>query len=502
MEMSAARLDLQGSWTRGPAAIAIVLAAAIATRAVTFGNPLVDMDDQFYWLVGRSWWDGSWPIVDIWDRKPVGLFLLYAAIAGVSRSILAVQIAALLFATGTALLIRAAAFHIAGPRASLLAALTYLIFLPPFGGQSGQSPIFYNLFMAASALLLLRVAAANDPSLIRRHAFVAMLLSGMALVMKQVSVAEGVYFGLAFLYLFHRIGEPVGRIVRTAGIMIAIALLPTILGALLFFFRGDGAVASYLHASYFSIFAKTSGSGESLFNGVAYLGIFGGPLLVAAAIGLLSRPASASSALAYRLVAGWVAAAVVGYLLVPNFFPHYALPLFVPLSVIAARAFDRPIGIPLFVVGLVASLLTGRLSDWDANRRAAHDFEHLATTVRQAAGPSGCLYVANGPVGLYTVVPDCGVTPYVFPYHLTLATEATAVGISQAEEIGRIFAAAPAVVLTQDNRSKKQTAEVRALLARHLRADYRPIAFYPPTATDELGTVRVWQRKHVARQTG
>ena len=499
--MAADKLSIVPAWTRTPWAITIILVAAIATRAVTFGNPLVDMDDQFYWLVGRSWWDGSWPIVDIWDRKPVGLFLLYAAIAGISRSILAVQIAALLFAAGTALLIRAAALHIAGPRASLLAALTYLLFLPSFWGQSGQSPIFYNLFMAASALLLLKGSAANDPHFIRRHAFPAMFLSGIALVMKQVSIAEGVYFGLAFLYLLRRSGEPASRIVRTAGIMIAIALLPTILGASLFFIRGDGAVAAYLHASYFSIFAKTSGSGESLFNGVAYLGIFGGPLLVAAAIGLASRPASDSSALAYRLVAGWVAAAVVGYLLVPNFFPHYALPLFVPLSVMAARAFDRPIGIPLFVAGLVASLLTGRLSDWDANRRAAHDFEQLAATVRQAAGPSGCLYVANGPVGLYTIVPDCGVTHYVFPYHLTLATEATAVGISQAEEIDRIFAAAPAVVLTQDNRSNKQTPEVRALLARHLRADYRPIASFPRTATDELSTVRVWQRKHVARRT-
>ena len=74
-------------------------------------NPLVDMDDQFYWLVGRSWWAGAWPIVDIWDRKPVGLFLLYTAIAGIDRSILAVQIASLLFAAGTAILIRTAALH-------------------------------------------------------------------------------------------------------------------------------------------------------------------------------------------------------------------------------------------------------------------------------------------------------------------------------------------------------------------------------------------------------
>lgn len=488
------------AWTRGPWAVLLILAAAVVTRAVTFGNPLVDMDDQFYWLVGRSWWDGSWPIVDIWDRKPVGLFILYAAIAGINQSIVAVQIASLLCAAGTAMLVRRAALHFASPRAALLAALTYLFFLPPFWGQSGQSPVFYNLFIAGAAVLLLRAVATQEYRAIRRRALAAMLLSGIALVMKQVSVAEGVYIGLAFLFLLRRIGAPIDGIARTAAVMIAVALLPTVLGAAMFVMRGDGAVSAYVQASYISIFAKTPGSGQSLLNGVAYLALFGGPLIIAAAIGLASRPEEGPIRLAYQLVAGWVGAAVIGYLLVPNFFPHYALPLLVPLSVLAARAFDRPIGIPLFAALIVTCLLTGRITDWTGNRRAARDFEMLAATVRQAAGPSGCLYIANGPVGLYTVVPDCRVTPYVFPYHLTLATESTAVGISQAAGIERIFAARPAVVLTQDDKSKKQRAEVRATLAENLNSGYRVVATFPADATEELRTVRVWQRKGLPEQ--
>src|SRR5215216_6506963 len=106
-------------WARAPRCLLLILLAALATRAVTFGNPLVDMDDQFYWLVGRSMWQGHWPILDIWDRKPVGLFLLYGAIAGIDRSILTVQIAATLFAAGTAILVRAAALRIASPRGAL-----------------------------------------------------------------------------------------------------------------------------------------------------------------------------------------------------------------------------------------------------------------------------------------------------------------------------------------------------------------------------------------------
>lgn len=485
-------------WAQRRWALLIILAVAIATRVVTFGNPLVDMDDQFYWLVGRSWWQGDWPIIDIWDRKPVGLFLLYAVITGVDRSILAVQIASLLFAAGTAFLIRTAALRIASPTGALLGALAYLLFLPVFWGQSGQSPVFYNLFIAAAAVLLLRASASVDAGVVRRHAFAAMLLSGLALVIKQVSVAEGVYFGVAFLYLLRRAGERYGRIALTGGLMIAVALLPSLAGAVLFLLRGEGAPAAYLHASYFSIFIKAPGAGTSLMAGLAYLLLFGGPLFIAVALGLAPRPQDERQRLAYQLVAGWIVAAVTGYLLVPNFFPHYALPLLVPLSVTAARAFDRPIGKLLFLALAFSCLMTGRMTDYAGNHRARHDFDQLVATIDRAR-QGGCIYVANGPVSLYTAAPDCGVTPYIFPYHLTLATESTAVGVAQQAEIARIFAARPAVVVTQDNKRKKQTAAVRATLGRHLAADYRLIGQFPADATDELSTLRIWQRKKQAQ---
>ncbi len=56
----------------------ILLAVAILARALTFGNPVVHVDEEFYFFTGHSMWQGAWPFVDVWDRKPVGLFLLYA----------------------------------------------------------------------------------------------------------------------------------------------------------------------------------------------------------------------------------------------------------------------------------------------------------------------------------------------------------------------------------------------------------------------------------------
>ena len=85
-------------WIR-PALFGLV---ALVMRGATFGDPTVWIDEQLYVLIGQKMSEGELPYVDIWDRKPVGLFLLYAAIAGIDRSILAVQIASLLFAAGTA----------------------------------------------------------------------------------------------------------------------------------------------------------------------------------------------------------------------------------------------------------------------------------------------------------------------------------------------------------------------------------------------------------------
>jgi 4-amino-4-deoxy-L-arabinose transferase-like glycosyltransferase len=485
-------------WARGPTAILLIFLTAFATRAVTFGNPLVDMDDQFYWLVGRSMWQGDWPILDIWDRKPVGLFLLYGAIAGIDRSILAVQIVAALFAAGTAVLVRAAALRIASPHASLLAALTYLLMLPLFWGQSGQSPVFYNLFIAGAGTLMLAACELPDVTAIRRRAFWAMALCGIALVIKQVSLAEGAFIGLAFLFLFRRAGERTSRIIGAATAMIAISLLPTILGAALFAVRGEGAVAAYVQASYLSIFAKTAGANRSALAGIGYLLLFGGPLLLAAAIGAVAGWKSSTNQLAQRLAVLWVVAAAVGYVLIPNFFPHYALPMLVPLSVVAARAYDQRIGPPLFIALIACCLISGRLTDIGANRRAVADFEFIAATI-EAERHGGCLYVANGPVGLYAAIPACRLTPYLFPYHLTLATEATSIGVEQQAEIARIFAARPAIVVTQDDQRQKQSAAVQATMARELAAGYRPIAYIPADAAEGIRTLRIWQRRDLAR---
>ncbi|MBL7439409.1 hypothetical protein INQ32_27005, partial [Escherichia coli] len=61
-------------WVGNPALLAaLLLVVAVVARAAQFGNPVIQVDDEFYLLTGDRMLHGALPYVDIWDRKPIGL---------------------------------------------------------------------------------------------------------------------------------------------------------------------------------------------------------------------------------------------------------------------------------------------------------------------------------------------------------------------------------------------------------------------------------------------
>src|ERR1700744_3707746 len=97
------RRDTTSPALRSACIIVALLAVAVLTRAGRIGDPTIHVDEQFYLLVADRMWHGALPYVDIWDRKPILLFLIYAALRPFSSDvILAYQIGATLFVTMTA----------------------------------------------------------------------------------------------------------------------------------------------------------------------------------------------------------------------------------------------------------------------------------------------------------------------------------------------------------------------------------------------------------------
>jgi len=108
---------------------------ALALRGFTFGSPTIQIDEQFYLLVGDRMLHGALPFVDIWDRKPIGLFLIFAAIRMLGgEGIVQYQLVAMLSVVATSLVIWRTARMIASPLGALCAGVAYQLFLSVVSG--------------------------------------------------------------------------------------------------------------------------------------------------------------------------------------------------------------------------------------------------------------------------------------------------------------------------------------------------------------------------------
>jgi hypothetical protein len=475
-------------------AVLLIVAVAIATRIVAWWNPVAHVDDQFYLLAGEELLKGHWPYVDVWDRKPLGLFLLYAGIAWIGGgSIIGLNLVATGFAAATAVVIRQIACRFASATSATLAAVAYLVAMPVFGGQTGQSPVFYNLLMALAAWLMFRASDQARAAAIRRHALGAMLLAGLAMTIKQISFVEGAYFGLAFLWQLRRAGSSWGPILLSGVAMMTVALLPYALTVIPYALAGQSALGEFVYANFVSIFERRGWQFKAKVAGAAYFLLYLLPLLGMGGWGAATRWTSRRHDSAQLLLLGWMAASLLGYLAVPAFFDHYTLPVLVPFCISAATAFERRSRWLLFAGFVAFYLIEGTMLDLRVNRTEAAKYELIRTAVDQARR-GGCVYVADGPSRLYSDFPACRPTRYLFPDHLVLITEAGAIGADPVREISRIFAQRPAVVVVRAVRKGRRSREVRALLSRELHSRYHAVLILPPGTSQSVGSVSVWQR--------
>jgi hypothetical protein len=459
----------------------VLLVVAVLVRSPTFGNPVVHYDEEFYFVTAQRMLQGALPFVDIFDRKPIGLFLLYAPPAwlGVPWGILAYQLMALASAVLTAMMIARLADRAGWRGGAMAAALLYLFMLNVADGQGGQAPVFYNLLVIAAVALLL--PRATDQVADRRRigrGLGAMLLVGLALQVKYSVLFEGLFLGLWLLWREWRLGATlVQLLVRAIGYSAA-ALLPTALAGAAY--AASGHFDSWFFANFSSILGRKSDPASELLESFLKLMLFLAPLLL---VSLLSWRLPAGDALQRRqraLLFGWLVSAVVGLILFGSWFNHYALPVMMPASLCCAAFFGagpvgrRVVAPLLLVLALVGGDVALVTAQWHRGSRS----EFNALTAAIGRGP-GCLYVHSGDSMLYAYSGRCLLSRWVFPSHLSRERENGAVGIDQLAELDRIFAQHPAVVVMRAAFSGERPA-VRERAMRHMqRAGYRLVGRYP-----------------------
>jgi hypothetical protein len=501
---------LPSTLARHPAVVfAILLLAALLLRGDTFGDPNLHGDEVFYSTVGIAMHHGAVPYVDIWDRKPLGLFLIFYLIAFISEAPLAYQLAATLFAAATAWCIAAIAkeLHpradggigpdrtlrgVRGPRlggdsprqGGLLAGLAYLLWLAPLQGFGGQSPVFYNLFIALAALLVLRARPALCAGRVPPGAGVAMLLAGIGITIKTTAVVEAVFLGLYAATIFRR-GAGARRALRTATLWAIIGAAPALIIAGTYWAIGHWP--EYWHAMFTSNVSKPPYWLSSLYR-LRIMLIFLAPILLVAAFGLLSPESRARG-----FVLGWIAAAVGGLCVMPNFYLHYALPLLVPLCVAASGFLGRgAIGFGT-AAGLAAmSLWIAPPFQYGHAQQSREAMNALEQAVRRHIG-DGPLLVYDGPPQLYTRTGQPFITPLVFPTHLSQLIEKDVSHLSTLGETKRVLAQRPgAVVMAVTIRNGPVNEETHALVLAYVNEHCRRVAAVPTPERQRTDLIAVW----------
>lgn len=453
---------------------ALLLLAAIIARVATFGNPIVHVDESFYFVTARSMLDGALPYVDIWDRKPIGLFLLYtpAAAFGMPLGIWVYQAMALAAVVATAWMIANLADRAGWRRGAVAGALAYIIWLDLLEGQGGQAPVFYNLLMVMAAVLIAPNGRDGEAGARFRRGLIAMLLVGVALQIKYSVVFEGLFFGLWWMWREHRRRRHAVPMLAGGALLALVALLPTALAWSYYLAIGQGP--AFVYANFSSIAARHPDPiGEQLLN-LAKIVLITSPLFAAATLASLRGDRTGLRGWVFS----WLGAAVFGLLVFGSYFDHYALPMLVPLCICAAGFADDPWRSRKITVAVLAIALLGGEATVIVKRLDGGGPAQFAQVVEAIGRGPGCLYVYSGNTMLYPMSGRCRLSRYVFPSHLGRERERGAIGVDQQVEIERILDKRPAVVVMRAP-YRGERPELRALVIERMAKDYRLRAQLP-----------------------
>jgi 4-amino-4-deoxy-L-arabinose transferase-like glycosyltransferase len=426
----------------------VLLGVAFVFRGATFGEWNYDIDEQFYALVGRRLLDGATLYVDIWDRKPPALYLLYAAIASVSRSVLAFKVAAALCATLGAYGIARIARRFTAGVPALLAGIAYLALLGRFGGASGQAPVWYTTLMIFAAWTITSRLEALRQGRIDAAVIMGMAGAGLAVAFKQSAFIEAGFFGLFISWQLLKSRRSLPRSGTRITLLAAVALAP--MAAIFAWYWHIGHLPELWQALVSSNFTRLyDGPWGRLYRFGAHMGLLGMPV-VFAILGWreLSRDERRDPALVF--IAAWAVVAVLAVAVFPNIFYHYAIPILPPLCILSAILFERrSIGRIGFVAMVAVSLFYGNTLNLVTRWRAHKATPALVDYVRAETAHKRLL-VWGIPNYLYVLTGAVPPSRLAFPPHLYEGAESGVSGIDEVEEMRRIIAGQPETIVVQD----------------------------------------------------
>lgn len=478
------------------AAAMALTAIAILLRHGQFGNAIAGLDEQFYLLAGDRMWHGELPYIDLWDRKPFGLFLLFALIRALpGDGVLAAQLVATACAAVTASMVALLAHRRAGWPAAVMAGVFFLAGEIELWGDTTQTPVFYLLPLAVAAWLTRSAAAEPSSSRARRRALLAMLLAGIAMQIKTNALLEGCFFAGWYLFAAWRVDRRPGALAAIALRLAAAGAVPTLF--VMIYFTAIGSFPAWWQANILSVVAKGRPTDAAVATMLQESLVLIAPILLLALFGLWAatrRFAVWSRNTAFFL--GWIGMSLVDFVAIGGYYPHYALPLLLAASPLIAEGFRVRIVWPtLFGLSMIWPTIHTQLM----MPRTGVIERRIARDVVAAIPPdvrTRCLFIYEGPVAYYHLTHACRVTRFAFTAHLSSRREQAALGVDPREALNSAMARHPGTVITVEANARPDRAmdQERHLLTL-LRRDYRVIARLPHRNFTPDEHLLIWQRR-------
>ncbi|MFO6448499.1 ArnT family glycosyltransferase [Erythrobacter sp. NE805] len=465
--------------TRAPsrADVGIVLLLAVFTllvRGAWIGDPNADVDEQLYSLIGNAMLHGAVPFVDLWDRKPWGLFALFAAFHAVGGpGAAAYQVAGALFTLGGAVLTFVLARAQTDRGTAAAGGALYVVLAAINDAHSGNSEVFFIPMLIAMAVLV------RDPAHPRAvvRALAAMLIGGLALQIKYTALPQCLFFGLWALWGQARRGMGLGRLAALALGFGVLGLLPT--AAVSAGYALTGHWDEYVFANFVSFFDRLpAATGRTHPVMMAFLFV----QLALAALGIRAAQRSWPEGFPQHYVFAvlWMAAALASAYLPATVYRHYLAALIPPCVLLTLPLFHRPpsgrANWPALIPALVYLLIVPYQYWVSHQNRSA--IQHLADAIAPHldAREGRCLLVFDGPTSLYQLTGSCLPTRLIYPDHLNNALESEALMVRQEDEVARILAGHPPVIVTAAKPLTPQNFAAKDRIDAAIARDYRPLA--------------------------
>ena len=420
----------------------LLLGVTFALRLKTLGDTNFFIDDEFYFLVGQRMHDGLVPYVDIWDRKPLGLFILFYLIAAVSSATWAYQIAAWCFLAATAWTIHRIVMTWTNRQGAVFAGIAYLVLTCIFDGVNGQAPVFYNLFVAGAVLLIVRDFPSLGQGVCSWRVWLAMALLGLGITIKQTVLIEALFLGCFVLWQLRSAGAPLRKLLAQATGFAVIGAAPTL--AIAGYYAAAGHWHEFWHAMVTANLHKQSIGGPLMTYGLMLIVVEALPISLIVAWAFMSRLLPDKPR---HFLLGWLLSALAGFIVIPNFFNHYVLPVTLPLSVIAGFVFSQNgKGRIAFAAACTWLALWYNPADFAYTQRSIAGMNRLAALISAHDGGGGLL-VYDGPPYLYALTDKQFLSPLAFPTHLNHDIERDVSHLKTSDEMDRIIAGRPGVVV-------------------------------------------------------